>query len=238
MQPAPIPAPAFEPDPEVGPGPAPEAAAGTAPKAAPEAAPESAKRKQILEGARRRFLASGFEAASMGEIAREAKVSKGTLYVYFDSKEALFAALVEEAKAASADRLHRLDDGEGDVRDDLTRFAAGLIEKLSRPDHIALVRMVVGASEKFPGIARGFFEAGPAYSARGVADYLAEQTRLGALDVADPQAAAWQFLGMCQHPTMVGVMLGAMEPPDAARVAQLSEGVVATFLAAYGPKPR
>ena len=234
MQPAPIPAPAFEPDPEVGPGPAPEAAAGTA----PEAAPESAKRKQILEGARRRFLASGFEAASMGEIAREAKVSKGTLYVYFDSKEALFAALVEEAKAASADRLHRLDDGEGDVRDKLTRFAAGLIEKLSRPDHISLVRMVVGASEKFPRIARGFFEAGPAYSARGVADYLAEQTRLGALDVADPQAAAWQFLGMCQHPTMVGVMLGAMEPPDAARVAQLSESVVATFLAAYGPKPR
>lgn len=236
MQPVPVPSPApeLEPDPEVGQGAVPE----TGPEPVPEAAPESAKRKQILEGARRRFLASGFEAASMGEIAREAKVSKGTLYVYFDSKEALFAALVEEAKAASADRLHRLDDGEGDVRDKLTRFAAGLIEKLSRPDHISLVRMVVGASEKFPRIARGFFEAGPAYSARGVADYLAEQTRLGALDVADPQAAAWQFLGMCQHPTMVGVMLGAMEPPDAARIAQLSEGVVATFLAAYGPKPR
>lgn len=236
MQPVPVPSPApeLEPDPEVGQGAVPE----TGPEPVPEAAPESAKRKQILEGARRRFLASGFEAASMGEIAREAKVSKGTLYVYFDSKEALFAALVEEAKAASADRLHRLDDGEGDVRDKLTRFAAGLIEKLSRPDHISLVRMVVGASEKFPRIARGFFEAGPAYSARGVADYLAEQTRLGALDVADPQAAAWQFLGMCQHPTMVGVMLGAMEPPDAARIAQLSESVVATFLAAYGPKPR
>lgn len=234
MQPVPSPAPELgpeiEPDPEVG--------QGAIPETVPEAAPESAKRKQILEGARRRFLASGFEAASMGEIAREAKVSKGTLYVYFDSKEALFAALVEEAKAASADRLHRLDDGEGDVADKLTRFAAGLIEKLSRPDHISLVRMVVGASEKFPRIARGFFEAGPAYSARGVADYLAEQTRLGALDVADPQAAAWQFLGMCQHPTMVGVMLGAMEPPDAARVRQLSESVVATFLAAYGPKPR
>ena len=40
----------------------------------------------------------------MGEIAREAKVSKGTLYVYFDSKEALFAALIDESKRATAER--------------------------------------------------------------------------------------------------------------------------------------
>ena len=40
----------------------------------------------------------------MGEIAREAKVSKGTLYVYFDSKEALFAALIEESKRETAER--------------------------------------------------------------------------------------------------------------------------------------
>ena len=51
--------------------------------------------------------AQGFDAASMGEIAREAKVSKGTLYVYFDSKEALFAALIDETKRATAERLDR-----------------------------------------------------------------------------------------------------------------------------------
>src|SRR5207302_6291968 len=48
---------------------------------------DSAKRRQIVEGARRVFLAQGFDAASMGEIARSAGVSKGTLYVYFTSKE-------------------------------------------------------------------------------------------------------------------------------------------------------
>ena len=58
----------------------------------------SAKRRQILEGARRVFLGSGFDAASMGEIARAAKVSKGTLYVYFDSKEALFTAWVSQSR--------------------------------------------------------------------------------------------------------------------------------------------
>ena len=57
---------------------------------------EAAKRRQIIDGARRVFLAQGFDAASMGEIAREAGVSKGTLYVYFKSKEELFEAIVEE----------------------------------------------------------------------------------------------------------------------------------------------
>src|SRR5262245_59317728 len=56
---------------------------------------DNAKRRQIIDGAREVFLAQGFDAASMGEIARQAGVSKGTLYVYFDSKEALFEATVE-----------------------------------------------------------------------------------------------------------------------------------------------
>src|SRR5258708_19980290 len=61
---------------------------------------DSAKRRQIIEGARRVFLAQGFDAASMGEIARAAGVSKGTLYVYFENKERLFDAVVgEECRA-------------------------------------------------------------------------------------------------------------------------------------------
>src|SRR5579872_2689987 len=61
-----------------------------------DGAEDSAKRRQILDGARAVFLAQGFDAASMGEIARAAGVSKGTLYVYFKHKEELFEAIVEE----------------------------------------------------------------------------------------------------------------------------------------------
>ena len=63
----------------------------------PTALQDSAKRRQIMDGARAVFLAQGFDAASMGEIARAAGVSKGTLYVYFDSKEKLFEAITHEA---------------------------------------------------------------------------------------------------------------------------------------------
>ena len=57
---------------------------------------DSVKRRQIVEGARVVFKALGFDAASMGEIARAAGVSKGTLYVYFKDKDELFQAIVEK----------------------------------------------------------------------------------------------------------------------------------------------
>src|SRR5471030_699587 len=57
---------------------------------------DSSKRRQILDGARKVFMDLGFDGASMGEIARSAGVSKGTLYVYFADKNRLFEAIVEE----------------------------------------------------------------------------------------------------------------------------------------------
>ena len=72
-------------------------------------AADSAKRRQIIEGARAVFLAQGFDAASMSDIARKAGVSKGTLYVYFKSKEELFEAITEEQCSMQAERVFELD---------------------------------------------------------------------------------------------------------------------------------
>ena len=70
---------------------------------------ESAKRRQIVDGARAVFLAQGFDAASMNDIARAAGVSKGTLYVYFKNKEELFEAIVEQECEAQAEGIFDLD---------------------------------------------------------------------------------------------------------------------------------
>jgi AcrR family transcriptional regulator len=52
---------------------------------------DSAKRQQILDGARRCFLAQGFDGSSMNDIVLAAGVSKGTVYAYFPSKEKRFS---------------------------------------------------------------------------------------------------------------------------------------------------
>jgi AcrR family transcriptional regulator len=54
----------------------------------------SARRREILEAARKVFAARGYEGSTLDEVAREAEFAKGTLYSYFDSKAELFAQLV------------------------------------------------------------------------------------------------------------------------------------------------
>src|ERR1700677_2284359 len=96
-----------------------------------------AKRRQVMEGARTVFLASGFDGASMNDVARAAGVSKGTLYVYFDSKEQLFEALIREQRRQQAERLTELSMDSRDVREVLLNFGCRLIEMMSRPDTLA-----------------------------------------------------------------------------------------------------
>src|SRR5215475_4725269 len=94
---------------------------------------DGAKRRQIMDGARAVFLARGFDDASMGEIARQAGVSKGTLYVYFDSKEALFEAIVEEECPTQAEQVFALDSNDHDIKAVLMRLGCAFVRFLSRP---------------------------------------------------------------------------------------------------------
>src|ERR1700722_14591441 len=89
---------------------------------APQAADDSAKRRQIVEGARSIFLANGFDAASMNDIARASGVSKGTLYVYFTNKEQLFEAIVHAECLVHAEGVLELDPNNHDVEGTLTRL--------------------------------------------------------------------------------------------------------------------
>src|SRR5215467_6027652 len=122
---------------------------------------DNAKRRQIMTGAREVFLAQGFDAASMGEIARTAGVSKGTLYVYFDSKEALFQAIAHEQCHSQAEQVFALDHEDHDVEGVLTRLGTNFVRFLCRPERVAPVRTIISISERMPDVGRQFYETGP-----------------------------------------------------------------------------
>src|SRR5438477_12556848 len=99
------------------------------PKVAAEtAADDNAKRRQIVDGARAVFLAQGFDAASMGEIARAAGVSKGTLYVYFKNKEELFEAIVDQECNVQAEQVFGLDPHEPDLEKALVKCGIAFVK--------------------------------------------------------------------------------------------------------------
>ncbi|MDR7038019.1 AcrR family transcriptional regulator [Methylobacterium sp. BE186] len=193
------------------------------------------KRRQILDGARAVFLGSGFDGASMGEIARAAGVSKGTLYVYFDSKEALFEALTLEEKRCLAEALFRLDADDPDVRAVLMRLGLTYLTEMIRPEHVQVIRMVIGASEKFPRFGQAFFEAGPAQGAARLAAYLRTQVAAGRLVIADPDLAAKHFLHLTQAGLLTRLLFCAGGPVTEAEMRYRVEEAVRVFFAAYGP---
>ncbi|WP_414471540.1 TetR/AcrR family transcriptional regulator [Microvirga sp. M2] len=200
-----------------------------------EDGPESAKRRQILEGARRVFLASGFDGASMGEIAKAAGVSKGTLYVYFDSKESLFAALTLEEKQGLAEVLFKLDAEDPDVRSVLTRLGHTYLSLVGNPEHISSIRMVIGAADKFPALGQAFYEAGPCRGAARLAAYFDRQVRAERLSIEDTGIAAQHFLDLCVSGILRRLLFAVSGPPTQDEITTNVENAVRVFFAAYGP---
>jgi AcrR family transcriptional regulator len=195
---------------------------------------DPAKRRQIVEGARAVFLERGFEGASMGEIARVAGVSKGTLYVYFQNKEELFCAIMDAERRTHLAILQTLD-GTAPLETVLRDVGEAVTGFLAEPIKIAGMRTAMGIAERMPEVGRAFYERGPNTIIRSVAGYLDAKVAAGEIAVPDTTIAATQFLDMCQS-TLLRPLLFGCEIPAAelrARIRTVVAAAVDMFLRAY-----
>ena len=192
---------------------------------------------ELLCHAGRIFAESGYEGASMSRIAREAGVSKGTPYNYFGSKAELFAAYVRwECRNSLAVVFEGLDR-EPDVATALGGVGQGILQVIFSPKGIAVYRIVTAEAAKVPELAQAFFEAGPAWAVRHLAEWLAARTRTGALRVPDPELAAEQFFALCRTRYGMRRELRLIDSIPADGLQQVVDATVSLFLAAYGPAP-
>jgi AcrR family transcriptional regulator len=201
-----------------------------------EPAEDSAKRRQIVDGARQIFLARGFDAASMGDIAKTSGVSKGTLYVYFKDKEELFTAIVMEECVGQAEGIFELDPADPDVEGALNRLGVDYINFLCQPRKASALRTVIAIADRMPTIGKTFYETGPSTGIAKLADYLRAQTAAGVLKVDDPEIAASQFLDACQATLFKPVLFNFAPAPSPERVSYVIGIAVRTFMAAYRAK--
>ncbi len=192
------------------------------------------KRRAILDGARGVFMAEGFGGASMDAIAEAAGVSKMTLYRYFDSKEALFAGGIE----GLCERILARDPGAAledlPPREALTGFARRLLATVYAPETLALHRVVVAESARFPELGRLFYDSGPGRNIAALADYLASRRGDPRLAINDPWKAAEQFSELVRGYTHLRLLLGIEDVPDAAAREALIAEAVARFMGEGG----
>ena len=194
---------------------------------------DTSKRRQILDGARKVFMDMGFDGSSMGEIARSAGVSKGTLYVYFADKNRLFEAIVEETALEQGEIAFDFD-ASGDAATTLREFGAAYIGMILRPDGGSAIRTVMAIAERMPEVGRRYYERVLQKTINRLAGHLQVHEKAGELVIDDRELAASQFLLMCQASLFLPFIFQAAPPPSSARVTEVIASAVRMFLAAYG----
>jgi AcrR family transcriptional regulator len=202
------------------------------------AADDGVKRRQILEGARTIFMSAGFDAASMNDIARAAGVSKGTLYAYFDSKEALFEALIREERAHQPERSIDFPADEPDPVKALGVYGRRLVEKITRTDKLEQARIVAFAAARFPRLGRAFYEAGPLYGLRLLTARLDGYVAAGALAIADTGVAARQFIDLCLGDILKRLLFMVVDTIPQEEIDANVDQAVAMFMKSYGVPPK
>ena len=120
----------------------------------------------------------------------------------------------------------------------LRRLGHSFLGMMVRPEHVASVRMVIGAAEKFPRIGQVFYEAGPRQGIARLGAYLERQAAAGRLLIVDTELAAQQFLELCSAGTMKRLLFAVGEPPGRAAIEHHVEDALRVFFAAYGPTAR
>ena len=152
--------------------------------------------ERILDAATHLFLSQGYGATSIDAVARRARVSKRTFYHRFPDKPELFVAVVHRI----IDRLRSPGDVEllvGDLPEVLQRLARFILRAALLPQAVALNRMLVAESARFPKLAAVVTERGVTDEAiRFIAGILEREIRAGSLALDNPTFAARQFLYM------------------------------------------
>lgn len=194
---------------------------------------DSPKRQLVLDAAADLFIAQGYGAVSMDAIARAAGVSKATLYAHFGSKDQLFATIITEACRANFDWHTGLPAGEVDVRVALTVLGQRVLSFLLTDRALAIYRVVVAESVRFPELGRAFFDGGAGTAHRQFGGWLTEQAHAGRLRVPDPVHAVEQLMALLRAGPHSRAVLGVPPPPTEAEIDATVAAAVDTFLAAY-----
>jgi TetR/AcrR family transcriptional repressor of mexJK operon len=171
------------------------------------------KRAQIIDAGKAAFLALGFGAASVDDIAAGAGVSKMTVYRHFRSKELLFAgvidALCRQIMDGDLGRLLVLPPKAA-----LPKFARRFIDITFAKETVELHRIVVAECRRFPALGRLFYRSGPGPCIDMLERYLRRHRSAVHLGQSTPRRLAEEFLDLVRGYPHLRVLLGVEGAPS------------------------
>src|SRR5258708_36783938 len=111
------------------------------------------RRQAIIEAALDEFIARGFAATRLDDVAQRAGVAKGTIYLHFRDKEALFQELIRSALVPLIGRLAVPPPAGGSVRAALEGFAQTFVQEVATTRRGDIFRLILAEGPRFPSLA-------------------------------------------------------------------------------------
>ena len=204
----------------------------------PAARPRTNTERDIIAAARSLFLARGYDDVSTAEIAKAAGVARQTLFNRFESKDAVFRAMVADhweqwGRAVPVTATAHEDP----VEDHLRAIALSVVAFQDSAEQIQFQRLIVSESRRLDWLGPAAYRAGKGPRMAALTAHFAQLHREGRLDCAHPGIAAWQFIGLIQE-FLVWPKVMAMGEEDGTvpPVETVIAEAIATFMARYAPK--
>lgn len=169
--------------------------------------------RRIISAARRVFLKSGFDGASMDEVALEAGVSKRTVCNRYLSKEDLFDEVAGEACRQLLTFSHVASD-DLPVQDFLTGFAEQLLQTRLSEDAVSLLRNIAFRSHRMESLSAGYEKYAVQPVISYIAGYLARKSASANGSLTDHTDAAWTFFGLVREPLESQILLAGQSGDD------------------------
>jgi TetR/AcrR family transcriptional regulator, mexJK operon transcriptional repressor len=153
-------------------------------------------RAVIVAAASEHFLRHGYVGASVDDIAAAARVSKRTVYNIFGGKEQLFREILADAFAVAGEfaaglgsALAKTDDVEAELKAIAVELAGSVLSRRV----VRLRRLLIGEAERFPELARDYYQRAPDRVLTALADAMDRLGERGLLSVDDPRQASEHF---------------------------------------------
>jgi TetR/AcrR family transcriptional repressor of mexJK operon len=199
------------------------------------------KRQDIIDTATALFLRYGYHSTSMDQVAADAGVSKQTVYKNFADKEQLFSdivlgvtrnsdAIISELTSVLRSEAIKTAD---DLRAVLTELARRYLDAVLQPHVLALRRLVIAEAERFPDLARTYYEQAPARGIEIISEHLQAYIDRGMLQADDPYLAAAHFAYLALAIPQDKSQFCPHQPPNRAERERIASEAVRVFLAAY-----
>lgn len=191
---------------------------------------------EIVQAALEVFAEKGFAAAKLDDIAARAGISKGALYLYFETKEDIFRAVVREAVAPNLDVIEGALARATLPFPDLLRMVLARVAQVIGTTRLgAVVKMVIGESRNFPELARVWHDEVVSRALGAMSGAIARAQARGEIRPGDPRLHAFSVIG----PLLVGVIWRETFTPIGAPAIDLEALVLQhgeTVLAGLAPR--